>query len=277
MDVSCRTGHFRYSDGYRAFYRYWDGPRGAVVYLHGIQSHGLWFENSAQYLADQGYAVLLADRRGSGRNVMDRGDVLTYRRWIGDVAELVDHMVSTTGQTRVHLLGVSWGGKLAAAFGRYFSDRLASLTMIAPGICPLVDVATSMKLKILTAGVTRSSRPFASPLNEPSLFTDNPERVMFIGSDARKLTSVSGRFLCNSTLLDRHVRAIDQRFNCPVKLFLAGRERIIDNTKTLDLFRSWRAPVKQLAFYGDACHTLEFEVDPGGYFNDLADWISNAV
>jgi len=276
MNPDYQTGRLRFSDGYDAFYRYWPGTRGAVLYVHGIQSHGLWFEGSAARLAHEGYAVMLGDRRGSGKNTRERGHVTNYRRWLADLAELTDHLARLTGKQRVHLLGVSWGGKLAAAFARRSAQRVGSMTLIAPGMYPVVDVRRAVKWRIALAALTNSPKPFAIPLNDPRLFTANVDRQNFIGSDALGLTSVTGRFLCHSRLLDHHARVYDHRFTFPIKLFLAGHDRIIDNRRTLQLFRSWHAPVKQLICYKDANHTLEFEPDPTEYFNNLVEWINNA-
>jgi len=275
MTEDYEKGSFCFSDGYRAFYRYWPGSRGAILYLHGIQSHGLWFERSARHLASAGYAVMVPDRRGSGRNTRARGDVTSYRRWLADLAEMSQYLADQTGHQRVHLVGVSWGGKLAGAFARYLPTRPASMTLVAPGIYPAVDLPGATKLHIALAAVARSSRPFPIPLNDPSLFTANVEWQRFISSDIRRLTWVTARFFWHSCLLDRPVRKCDRRFPFPVRLVLAEHDRIIDNCRTLELFRSWRAVAKRLTYYHNASHTLEFEPDPGEYFSDLVEWIDH--
>lgn len=271
--MTFEQGHIEFSDGYGSFYRYRPGDRGAVLYLHGIQSHGLWFEGSGSYLADKGWAVLLPDRRGSGRNRQARGDVPGYRRWLEDLLELCGRIKVLTGADRVHLIGVSWGGKLAGAFARRYGERLASMALVGPGICPSINLPRSKRTAIGIAGIVSPRRRFRIPLDDPELFTNNPDRQEFIRSDADRLTQVTARFLCNSYFLDRHVQIFDQRFDFPVKLFLAGQDRIIDNSRVLALFRSWRARRKQLSFYRHASHTLEFEPDPMQYYIDLAEWL----
>lgn len=275
MTASYDKTTFQFRDGYRAFARYYPAAdKTPILYLHGIQSHGRWFENSAQHLAHAGHPVLLPDRRGSGRNIVARGDVKHHHRWLADLTELAQHLIDTTEKPRIHLIAVSWGGKLAAAFAQHAPHTLASLTLVAPGIYPAVDLPPAAKLSIALAAGTRSQRPFPIPLNDPALFTANPERQTFIGSDTHRLTAVTARFLYHSRLLDRHVRIVDQRFLCPVKLILAQHDQIIDNPRTLNLFRSWRAPKKQLTHYANAHHTLEFEPDPTPYFDRLLEWIN---
>ena len=65
---------------------------------------------SCQRLTDAGYEVHLLDRRGSGLNTAHRGDCLTYRRLIDDIAEFVQHQSRSKPWVKNYLLGISWGG-----------------------------------------------------------------------------------------------------------------------------------------------------------------------
>jgi len=267
-----------YRDGYSGSCRWWSGgDKGAVLYLHGIQSHGLWFEQSADALARLGFNVLLPDRRGSGRNEPARGDVRDYQQWISDHVELIKWLSEKTGYDRVHVIGVSWGGKIAMALARVLPRQIASLTLISPGIFPVVDVAWETKFKIAMAVIFRRKKYFPIPLNEPELFTGNPDRQEFIRQDPLRLTAVTGDFLYQSRRLDRFIRRIPERLAMPMKMFLAGRERIIDNQATIRYYRSLRtAGSKELILYDQACHTLEFEKDNRIFIRDLQEWLEHA-
>jgi alpha-beta hydrolase superfamily lysophospholipase len=271
--------HHTYSDSYSGALRWYSGgDKGAILYLHGIQSHGLWFETSASTLAESGFTVCLPDRRGSGLNPPPRGHVRHYQRWIDDHIELLDRIILQTKHRRVHVLGVSWGGKLALALAKTVPQKIASLTLIAPGLFPAVDVSLAIKLKIALAVITRSSRRFNIPLNEPELFTDNPDRREFIRQDNLRLTWASANFLYQSRRLDFFLRRPPGRLDFPVKLFLAGRERIIDNNTTLRYHRALRVTKpKQTAYYPEASHTLEFEKDNRAFLTDLQEWLNHAA
>ena len=68
---------FTAGDGYAWRYRRFtpDGAAAAqVVFLHGIQSHGGWYEHSCERLRQAGFAVSFLDRRGSGLNEQGRGE-----------------------------------------------------------------------------------------------------------------------------------------------------------------------------------------------------------
>src|SRR5262249_61611919 len=72
---------FTASDGYRWAYRRFHapGPRGRVVCLHGIQSHGGWYETSCAALASAGWGATLLDRGGPRANEAARGDAPSFR------------------------------------------------------------------------------------------------------------------------------------------------------------------------------------------------------
>src|SRR5436190_12682788 len=109
-------------DGYCWRYRRYlpDGPaRAHVVCIHGIQSHGGWYEHSCERLRAAGFAVSFLDRRGSGLNQEQRGDASGFRRLLDDLAEFL--RLPLPGAPPVFLLAISWGGKLAAALQRRHS------------------------------------------------------------------------------------------------------------------------------------------------------------
>jgi alpha-beta hydrolase superfamily lysophospholipase len=275
MSANFQFLDFTFRDGYIARMRYWrGGSRGAVLYLHGIQSHGLWFEQSAERLAREGFSVLLPDRRGSGLNENNRGHVDSFGTWIRDVDELVDWLGKATGREKIHLVGVSWGGKLALASTMRRLERFKSLTMIAPGLFPKVDVSGWEKFRILNRTAIGSRAPIPIPLNQPELFTENAEKQEFIRNDSLRLQYVTARFLFESRRMDFFIQRNDLRLPVRVKLFLAEKERIIDNHKTICFFRGLRGThCKEVSMYSGASHTLEFELNPEPFVNDLTKWM----
>lgn len=278
--VSCEMLRLRLSDGYEGFARLWMPlrPRGGLLYLHGIQSHGQWYEASAQCLAEAGLAVLLPDRRGSGRNEQARGHTPSARQLLHDVGAYLDELHVQTGLARVHLLGVSWGGKLALAYQRRDPARVASLTLVAPGLFPKVDLPLGKKARVALSAVTARKALFDIPLSDPALFTANPKRQAFIRDDPLALKQVTASFLLASRRLDRDARGVDRQGpSCPLRLLLAEYDRIIDNDKTSAFVRSLAWPDRTITVYDNAHHTLEFEPDPQRYFDDLVGWYGSIV
>jgi alpha-beta hydrolase superfamily lysophospholipase len=265
-----------YTDGYRAFARFWrpDACRGAVLYLHGIQSHGLWFEASAQRLVDAGFAVMLPDRRGSGRNALERGHAPSAVRLLEDVGEGLDVLRARTGVEAPQVLGVSWGGKLAMAFVSRSPRRVPRVTLVAPGLCPKVDLPRSQKVRVGISMIAGGHSRFDIPLQQAELFTENPARQTFIRGDGLALRQVTGRFLIVSRKLDslaQRVRVLPE--GPPLCLFLASEDRIIDNAATSDFVRRLSWADRRIIEYPGAHHTLDFEPDPEPFFRDLVAWV----
>jgi alpha-beta hydrolase superfamily lysophospholipase len=174
----------------------------------------------------------------------------------------------------VHLLAVSWGGKLAIALAKAHADAFASLALVAPGIFPLEDAPLLTKLRVVTALITgRQRRLLPIPLADASLFTANPERIRYIESDQLGLRRVTARFMLESRRLDRYIRDAPGHIRIPTFLALAGKDRIINNPATERYVSAFRSAVKQIKTYPEAHHTLEFELNPEAFFDDLVAWV----
>ena len=91
-DLPCELHQIPLADDYSVWARYFESPnpKRALLYLHGIQSHGGWFLRSADYLHHQGHTVLLPDRRGSGLNAADRGHAHSPKQLLEDTDRAAD-------------------------------------------------------------------------------------------------------------------------------------------------------------------------------------------
>lgn len=243
-----------------------------VLYLHGIQSHPGWFCQSACHLAKLGHRVYLVTRRGSGSNTHGRGDTPSAEQLLADVNYACGFALADSQASRVHLVGVSWGGKLLAAyFSRYTLPEAASLTLVAPGLSPRVDVGAGDKLRILWARLVQPGRLFNIPLSDVELFTANPAMQAYLRSDRLSLRQATARLLVASRLIDREIAGA--RPGCiqtPTTLVLAGADRIIDNGESRTIvsrLTGGKARVVEMPGH----HTLEFEPDPAGLLEVLAE------
>lgn len=247
-----------------------------ILCLHGIQSHGGWFGNSASVLSQVGYTVLMPDRRGSGANGQERGHARSIARLLADGRVCLDRASELAGGGPVHLLGISWGGKWATALAAEFPDRVASLMLSTPGLCSQRNVSAAKRLAIgLCAGVW-PRRQFNIPLNEPDLFTDVEHWRGFIANDPLRLRDATARFLLVSHLMERRLPQWLAAVRCPTLLMLAGADRIIDNGRTTALV-SHHIPADRLTIraFPMATHTLEFVADPSEYFDALIQWATS--
>jgi alpha-beta hydrolase superfamily lysophospholipase len=277
--VPYRVEEHTASDGYRFCYRHYPvppgvpGPRADVVFIHGIQSHAGWYERSSTALSRAGFAVSFVDRRGAGANERDRGDAPGFRRLLDDLAEFLRAVRERHPGRKTFLGAISWGGKLGAALQRRHPGLVDGLALLGPGFCPRVGPSLPQRLAILWSRLVAPRRLFPIPLNDPELFTANPEGQRFIRDDPLGLRQATARLLIESVRLDGYLRVVPPHVRVPVLLLLAEHDRIIDNVPTRRFVERFASADKEVIEYPGAHHTLEFEPDPERFIGDLRRWL----
>jgi alpha-beta hydrolase superfamily lysophospholipase len=266
-------------DGYRCSYRAYRAvnPRARLVCLHGIQSHGGWYEHSCQWLAAAGFDVTFLDRRGSGQNQNARGDTPSFRRLLDDIADFLHPLTQTPPRLPLVLMGISWGGKLAAAFACRHPGFVDALALLCPGFCPRLGLSRATRLAVLWARLTAPTRRFPVPLSDPEIFTASPRWQQFLRDDPLALHHATARFLVESVRLDGYLRWKAKRVGLPILMLLAEKDRIIDNERTRCFFHHFASTDKEIREYPGAHHTLEFESDPERHLLDLKTWLERQV
>lgn len=274
-------GTYRASDGYPLAYRHWR-PRGGaarstIVLLHGIQSHGGWYAYSCSRLAAVGHEVYLLDRRGSGLNTLDRGHASHEDRLVHDVTQWLEYVRKNQSRSRpVVLAGLSWGGKLALSIGLRRTELVDGLALLYPGLVSRISASRLQRLALQAAfvcGVRKARLPI--PLIAPEMFTDEPHWQEFIRRDELALRRVSTSFLQANLRLTDEIQRAARPLAKPLLMLLAGRDRIIDNERTRELYRRLDGGNGRLVEYPEACHTLEFEPNPDRFIADLVRWLDS--
>jgi acylglycerol lipase len=267
-----RIDFYEAAGGRRLAVRVWEAtgaPRGQIVFLHGVTSHGGWYPRSCQHLAGAGFEVHFLDRRGSGLNREQPGDVERWQTWVDDVVTYLNRIRGLP----VVLCGISWGGKLAAAVARQEPGLMRGLALLCPGLYSPYEPGLVKRLALAAPVPARlQQRQLKIPLRRAELFSDTPSWREFIARDPLALRQVTWRSAREDRRLTRYARQSSSLLPMPLLLMLAGRDRIIDNRRTIAFFRRTAAAKRTLIEYPGAAHTLEFEPDPTPYFNDLTHW-----
>lgn len=274
---------FRTSDDYHHHYRHWPAaegvPRGYVVALHGIQSHSGWYEYSSKRVSDAGFDVRFLDRRGSGLNGCQRGHTPHYERLLHDVRQFLTQVKYERDSQRpgapIILTGISWGGKVAATTAIRYPHLVDGLALLYPGICAKVKPSWWQR-RLMTLGLSlgKGAERVPVPLDDPALFTGEPDWQEYIRNDEFTIHRVSLDFLKASLDLEQAIEAEASRLKAPLLMMLAGRDDIIDNERTLRLLSRFGAPQENLIVYNEARHTLEFEKNRREIFSDYLEWLN---
>lgn len=277
--ASAELRTFRASDGYPFYLRHF-APRGApkarLVVLHGIRSHGGWYERSCRTFADAGYDVHFLDRRGAGLNTAHRGDAPEFRRLLDDATEYVMHLRERAAHLPVFVCGISWGGKLAVGLPYRKPNLIDGLVLLCPGLVPKVTPPLPQRARIAVARVFRPWKFFPIPLNEPELFTSSEEWRHYIDTEPHGLRQATSRFLFSSFSLDIYLRRAAKRVTVPTFLALAEHDRIIDNARTAAFVKKFPGPVQTIT-YTNSHHTLEFEPEDHLWLSDVVNWLERRI
>jgi acylglycerol lipase len=226
-----------------------------LLYLHGIESHGGWFLPAALRLRDRGCTTWLLDRRGSGLNrATEPGHAPSAAVLLDDVRRARAFL----GDPPVHLVGLSWGGKLATADALEQPRDVESLVLVTPGLCPRVDLSWRQKLAVACNLLFGGTGHFDVPL-QPEMFTRDPELLQFLRRDPLRVTEVTARFLIASRALDRRIARRIAGLRVPVLLLLAGEDEIVDNDAVLRLLAPLPPGQLQVWQYPDAMHSIQLE------------------
>lgn len=255
---------------YRLF-RAPEEPRGALVYLHGIQSHGGWYLDTAQEVARRGYSMYLTDRRGSGASTEQRGYFESREQLVGDVREFVDLARADHPGQPVFLVGGCWGARPAVTFAVESQDSLAGLILISPALAAKVDLTVPEKLKVIAGGTLRPRSKVRIPLS-PELFTRNPKWLQFIREDPLVLHEVATSFFLKQALWDKWI-AKQTGLRLPLLLLQSGRDEIVDVPKVRTWFERQASEDKRYVLYPEFDHLLDFEDERGRYWDDLVEWL----
>jgi len=280
--ASVKSGTFTSHDGRQLGYvihtpRRMNRRGAAFIYLHGIESHSGWFDDAARLLAQRGYPVVSLDRRGSGINRENRGFVSGHVERGANLVEDIHRAVTIArgigGVHEIYLIGLSWGGKYAMAYDATHPDAVDGLVLITPGMKPKVDLTLGEKLSVFTDLVFAPKRQHRIPI-EPEMFTATPEHLEYIENDPLKLKTVSAGFLWQSLKMDKLVENSDDQRHPPMLVFLAGKDRIIDNQATRELVT--RDPSRSVTIieYPDQTHSIQLDA-PERLTRDIVKWVES--
>lgn len=277
VDTPFEIASFVTSGGYKLHYRHFQPvgmSKGTIVFIHGIQSHGGWYETSCKKFAQAGYRVLFLDRRGSGLNEVSRGDSPSFRTLLDDLKEFLQYQrKEIAGATPLILGAISWGGKIAFGLEIRMASLVDGFILLAPGFCPKVHPTRKERFFIALGSLFSPRRLFNIPLNDPELFTSNPVAQKFLKEDPLALRKATARFLLDSVRLDFYLRIFRTKISKPILLLIAGQDKIIDNEKTIAFVKRFASGSLTVREYPEAHHTFEFEPEPQKHIEEIEEWL----
>lgn len=97
-----------------------------LLFLHGIRGNRRNWAGQIAFFSNRGYKAAAWDARGYGDSD-DYGAALQFDDFTADVLRLAEHFKAK----KLHLVGLSMGGRIARNFALRYPERLHSLTLIS--------------------------------------------------------------------------------------------------------------------------------------------------
>ncbi|MBN2191067.1 MAG: lysophospholipase [Candidatus Aureabacteria bacterium] len=256
MDIK----YYKSSDGCKIAYRFWPAgtpAKNIFIYIHGIESHSGWFENTARLLAANGRSVYAPDRRGSGLSEGPRGDLSSYKEILADIRCLIRIIKDETPGTGIFLIGLSLGASIIINYALEYPDEAAGLVLMSPAIETLINVPFFMKLDIFISKILNPRKRFPIPITA-DMFSDSREVQEYIRKDELKINSVTASFYLELLRMKIIHYSKADKLKIPVLILLAERDRIIDNKAVVEWAERLNAG-REIKVIKNACHSLQLE------------------
>lgn len=267
MDV--KVGQFTTEDNLGLYYNYWSSQDKApcTVYLHGLESHMGWFFNLAEYLNSKGINVYAFDRRGSGinRNSCKR---FCSEYIFNDLKTFLNLVKEEHPDSKVFLVGLCLGGKIAVSFTSLHKKYIDGLILISPSFKSKLKFSFTDIISILF----RPNNMLKIPITD-EMFTSNEKYLKHIDKDPMRLHYIPAQHLLEIVKMNRFVKRALLDIRIPVLVMLAGIDNVIDTDSVRRWYEKLLSTDKALKVYKDFHHILTFEKDADVVLKDLADWI----
>lgn len=268
--------------GYRVWYGQKDAP--VAIYLHGIEGHSQWFENTASFLNENGITIYALDRRGSGMNTGKRGHIDDYKILLKDLEAQLDFVHKRHEKQSLFLIANCWAAKLAVIYAQknYRSvgskpiTPISGLILIAPALYTQVDLPFLTKCKIalgLVQGGESKLKYWPIPLTT-SMLTKNQDFFQYLENDSLRLTEATSSFFAQTFFLTLQAQKSAPLIDAPVLLLQGETDEIVNTKKITNWFEQLSSHDKVLHNFSGGDHSLDF--DPSSfekYVQVISKWI----
>ena len=208
-------------------------PRGAITIIHGLAEHGGRYQETAEALAANGWAVYCGDLRAHGLSSdpprAGRVHVNRFEDYFLDVNAFVGLASKTHPGKPVFLLGHSMGGLITIRYALEKPEGLAGAIISSPALGTHPEFKPPWFLKLMVSVLSRLAPRLrvASDLDTNAVSRD-PEVVKAYINDPLISQKVSTRWYAEilKSMTQAHEDAAALRI--PILLMQSGADRLVD-------------------------------------------------
>lgn len=114
-------------------------PRGSILIVHGMQEHSGRYKPFANFLAENGYAVLIYDHLGHGQSVRSEKNLGYFQKkrpgdqLVNDAKEMAIHLKSKFPDQPLFILGHSMGSFIVRCLLPEYHNQITGAILVGTG------------------------------------------------------------------------------------------------------------------------------------------------
>ena len=268
-------GNFAGKLGYKLYFQAWlpdDEPKAVIMLAHGIVEHSGRYQRTANYLAQNGFAVYTFDFRNHGRSQGQKGHVDDFTYFIDDLRTFHELIKAKQPNKQIFLFGHSMGAAISMAYAEKYSSELAGIILSGSPLCiqprlptaiigllyPLALIVPSMAFYRLDSSTLSSDKKVVEAYDKDSL--------VFRG----KLTT--GLLL--SFLWELHkIRAGLDKIEAPVLILHGSEDKLCLPSGSKVALQGVKSKDKSIQIYSGFFHEILNEPEYTTVLADMLAWL----
>mmetsp|Transcript_38369 Transcript_38369/g.92814 ORF Transcript_38369/g.92814 Transcript_38369/m.92814 type:complete len:285 (-) Transcript_38369:6-860(-) len=259
-------------------------PKALMVIFHGFLAHGNYptVRYAAEFLSQEGYAVVSIDFPGHGKSPGDRGLIESAEVLVQDGKAMVEYATGLYATPpKLFLVGSSMGGAIALSVAQIMpKDAIAGVLLLAPMLQLNVSSIERYALMGLSCVAPTMALIPSSATDSVKQYRDEQKRKE---CDDDPLT-VSGAKLKTASALAcvdiaHNIQQAFPKIETPYLIMVADEDVVVKNAGSEKLFEQTPSTTDKTKKHYPALHGLLCEPSPlfDEIKKDMLDWIQARV
>jgi alpha-beta hydrolase superfamily lysophospholipase len=255
-------------------YQKW-GPdvcRVVLLLVHGLGAHSGRWEPLAQYFAQHNISSYALELKGFGQTGGIEGHVDSFDTYFEDILSLARIIRKENPDTKIFLLGESFGGLLTFLLAHRSPELFSGLICLAPAFSIKIQVSLWDYFWVIVNSFRDPQKQFKLHFIG-EMCTRDPKYQSQIDTDAREHRQVSAQFILNYFYAQRSVRKISTQLQIPVLFLVPIQDKLVSpHASKVIFYRLW-AQDKEMIRYPEMYHALSVELGKEKVFADILHWL----
>lgn len=251
-----------------------NGKKAALVVVHGVAEYSNRYQNLAESLVNQGYAIYTYDQRGHGKSEGQRGFINDWSEYREDFITFLVWVREREPNLPLFAYGHSMGALVILDY--LLNDDNRIIGSILSGT-PLETSKSASPLLIITAQILSRFLPTFSlptPINPAQLSCD-ARVVQSYQDDPTVFKILTARWGTEYLKTQKFVYQHAESIVSPVFIIHGGEDKLCDPQGSQDLYHRISSKDKLIKIYPAYFHEIHNEPGKASVLQDIADWMES--